>query len=456
MAVKKKDPYSTQGLNDKASVQQALASAQYRPGEAVNQAASALEQWQSSRPAGYQSQYQGQINSLLDQAMNQEKFSYDYASDPLYRQYAQAYRQNAHDASTDAAAQAAALTGGYGSSYATSAAQQAYQQQMNGLNSVIPTLYGLALDSYTSEGDLLMDQIGMLNQQEQNAQDLYYRQLDDYYTQLEYKQEAYENAAAQDYAQYTGYLANLNNLYGYYTQQEEAEAARRQQTFNNVMGVLGLIGNVAQMAISGTTGLGSMLSGLAQAGYSMYADSRDFEAARADAAWEQQMQERLRQDSLARQSYEDSTAAQQYEAGHRAGGVGPQAQPGPAGGRRSQRPGRQPFCRGQHGQEHGRQREQQPHGQQCGQRGQRCPYRQRGVRQQRHRLPAVCPEDAQPRLHHRRDQGDVRRHAGRLRSAPGAETRKRTYLCGYVLFLEEWKRKETGNGGSVKRRVSSS
>ena len=291
MAAKKKDPYSTQGLNDKASVQQALASAQYQPGEAVNNAASALEQWQASRPGAYQSQYQGQINDLLDQAMHQEKFSYNYASDPLYRQYAQAYRQNAHDASTDAAAQAAALTGGYGSSYATSAAQQAYQQQMNGLNSVIPTLYSLALDSYTSEGDLLMDQIGALNQQEQNAQDLYYRQLDDYYTQLEQKQDAYESAAAQDYAQYTDYLANLNDLYGYYTQQEEAAAARRQQNFNNVMSVLGLIGNVAQLAISGTTGLGSML----------------------DAAWEQQMQERLRQDSLARQSYEDSTAAQQYQ-----------------------------------------------------------------------------------------------------------------------------------------------
>ena len=184
---------------------------------------------------------------------------------------------------------------------------------MNGLNSVIPTLYSLALDSYTSEGDLLMDQIGALNQQEQNAQDLYYRQLDDYYTQLEQKQDAYESAAAQDYAQYTDYLANLNDLYGYYTQQEEAAAARRQQNFNNVMSVLGLIGNVAQLAISGTTGLGSMLSGLAQTGYSMYADSRDFEADRADAAWEQQMQERLRQDSLARQSYEDSTAAQQYQ-----------------------------------------------------------------------------------------------------------------------------------------------
>ena len=71
-------------------MQQALASAQYQPGEAVNNAASALEQWQASRPGAYQSQYQGQINDLLDQAMNQEKFSYNYTSDPLYRQYAQA------------------------------------------------------------------------------------------------------------------------------------------------------------------------------------------------------------------------------------------------------------------------------------------------------------------------------------------------------------------------------
>ena len=71
MAAKKKDPYSTQGLNDKVAVQQALASAQYQPGEAVNNAASALEQWQASRPGAYQSQYQGQINDLLDQAMLQ-------------------------------------------------------------------------------------------------------------------------------------------------------------------------------------------------------------------------------------------------------------------------------------------------------------------------------------------------------------------------------------------------
>ena len=33
-----------------------------------------------------------------------------------------------------------------------------------------------------------MDQLDALNQQEQNAQDLYQRQLDDYYTQLQQKQ----------------------------------------------------------------------------------------------------------------------------------------------------------------------------------------------------------------------------------------------------------------------------
>ena len=310
---RKKDTYSTEGLGSKAAVQQALASAQYKPSASVSSAASDLEAWQASRPSAYKSQYQGQINNLLNQAMSREEFSYDYASDPLYKQYAQAYRQNAHDASTDAAAQAASLTGGYGSSYATSAAQQAYQQQMNGLNSVIPTLYNLALDSYTSEGDLLMDQINALNTQEQSAQDLYYRQLDDYYTQLGLKQEAYQDAYAQDYAQYTDYLSNLNNLYGYYTQQEETEAARRQQGFNNIMTVLGMVGNAVQLAISGTTGLGSLFTGLAQAGYGMYADRRDYEADRADTAWNQQMQEQLRQDSLAQQQYEDQVAAQQYQ-----------------------------------------------------------------------------------------------------------------------------------------------
>ena len=172
--------YSAEGLNSRADVEKAMANASYRPGQQVTDAADALKQWQQNRPADYQSSYQDKINSLLGQLLERENFQYSYTRDPLYRQYEQLYTQNAHNASADAAAQAAALTGGYGSSYATSAAQQAYQQQIGGLASAIPTLYNLALDTYQSGGEELVNRLDQLNGQEQNAQTLYDRQLQDY------------------------------------------------------------------------------------------------------------------------------------------------------------------------------------------------------------------------------------------------------------------------------------
>ena len=141
-------------------MENALASAEYRPSQEVTDAASDLKQWQANRPGDYESAYQGKIDGLMDDLLNRKEFSYSYGADPLYRQYAQLYTQNAQNASADAAAQAAALTGGYGSSYATSVAQQAYQQQIGALNDAIPTLYRLALDG-----------------QEQNAQQRYEREI---------------------------------------------------------------------------------------------------------------------------------------------------------------------------------------------------------------------------------------------------------------------------------------
>ena len=164
--------YSTEGLNSRADVEKAMANASYRPSQQVTDAADALKQWQQNRPADYQSSYQDRINELLGQLLERENFQYSYTRDPLYRQYEQLYTQNAHNASADAAAQAAALTGGYGSSYATSAAQQAYQQQIGGLASAIPTLYSLALDTYQSGGEELVNRLDQLNGQEQNAQTL--------------------------------------------------------------------------------------------------------------------------------------------------------------------------------------------------------------------------------------------------------------------------------------------
>ena len=254
--------YSAAGLDSRSEVENALANSSYKPSQTVTDAADALKEWQANRPGDYQSSYQERIDQLLNQLLQRESFQYSYTKDPLYRQYEQNYLQNAHNASADAAAQAAALTGGYGSSYATSAAQQAYQQQIGALSSAIPTLYSLALDTYTSGGNELVSQLDQLNNSEQDAQRQYNNKLSDYYTQLKQKGEAYNNAYAQDYGQYQDYLSQLGTLHDYYSAQEQQQAARRQQVFSNVMTVLGVLGDAVQIVLSGTTGVGSMLSGL--------------------------------------------------------------------------------------------------------------------------------------------------------------------------------------------------
>ena len=305
--------YSTEGLNSRTDVERALAGAQYTPSERVQEAGAALKQWQESRPADYQSRYQRKIDDLLGQLNDRGNFRYDYAQDPLYRQYAQTYTQNAANASADAAAQAAALTGGYGSSYAVSAAQQAYQQQMNGLNAAIPTLYQLALDTYNSGGDALVTQLDQLGMQEETAQKQYSERLSDYYKQLEQKGSDYNAVYAQDYGQYQNYLSRLDSLHGYYAAQEQTKAAQKQQSFNNAMAILGLLGDAVQLYFTGTAGLGSMASSLLNSGYNIYAGNRAYEAQRADAAWSQQMQEQKRQDDLTQQQYKNAQAEQQYQ-----------------------------------------------------------------------------------------------------------------------------------------------
>ena len=303
MATKKKEEelaapeaqsgYDTSGLENRQQVEEAMAGAGYRPGQSVTNAANALKEWQDKRPEAYQSSYQDRINEVLDRLLARENFAYSYTQDPLYRQYAQQYTQNAHNASADAAAQAAALTGGYGSSYAASAAQQAYQQQIGALNEAIPSLYSLALDTYTSGGDELVSRLDQLNAQEQSAQERYDRQLSDYYTQLQQKGEDYNNAYAQDYGQYQDYLSRLDTLHGYYTAQEQAQASRRQQTFNGIMTALA----------------GSLLN----TGYNIVSGTRAYEADRADTAWNQQMQEKQRQDSLTQQRYENEASERAYQ-----------------------------------------------------------------------------------------------------------------------------------------------
>ena len=101
MSEKKKQEYTTGGLKNRQDVENALASAEYRPSQEVTDAASDLKQWQANRPGDYESAYQGRIDGLMEDLLDRKEFSYSYGADPLYRQYAQLYTQNAQNASAD-------------------------------------------------------------------------------------------------------------------------------------------------------------------------------------------------------------------------------------------------------------------------------------------------------------------------------------------------------------------
>ncbi len=127
----------------------------------------------------------------------------------------------------------------------------------------------------------------------------------DYYTQLQQKGEAYNNAYARDYGQYQDYLSQLGTLHDYYSAQEQQQA-RRQQVFNNVMTVLGVLGDAVQIVLSGTTGVGSMLSGLLNTGYNIYSGNRRRTRQPCGHSVEPAApQERQYQDSLNQQRYEE-------------------------------------------------------------------------------------------------------------------------------------------------------
>jgi peptidoglycan hydrolase-like protein with peptidoglycan-binding domain len=114
----------------------------------------------------YQSQWQEQLDQLMNSIINREKFSYDLNGDALYQQYKDKYIKQGKLAMGDAMGQASAMTGGYGNSYAQSVGQQAYNAQLENLNDIVPELYQMALDKYNMEGQDLMNRYGMVMDRE--------------------------------------------------------------------------------------------------------------------------------------------------------------------------------------------------------------------------------------------------------------------------------------------------
>ena len=185
----------------------------YVKSETVSQAMAALNSQLGAKPGALQSTWEGQVQSALDKILNREEFSYDLNSDALYQQYRDQYTQLGKLASADVMGQAAALTGGYGNSYAATAGNQAYQAYLSQLNEVVPELYGMALDRYNQEGEELYNQYALLANQENQE---YSRHQDEYNKWLAETQLAYDRYDAERNFDYGVYSDNKSYDYNEY------------------------------------------------------------------------------------------------------------------------------------------------------------------------------------------------------------------------------------------------
>lgn len=175
---------------------------EYQQSDAVTKAQEMLQNQLSNKPGQYTSQWQSQLNDVMDKILNREKFTYDLNGDALYKQYKDQYTNQGKMAMMDTMGQAAAMTGGYGNSYAQNVGQQAYHGYLQQLNDKIPELYNLALSKYQMEGDDLARQYSMLGTQENQDYNRYRDAVSDYNTELSRLQNAYDNERSFDYGQF--------------------------------------------------------------------------------------------------------------------------------------------------------------------------------------------------------------------------------------------------------------
>lgn len=186
----------------------------YTEGSAVTNASNALDTHLAQKPGEYQSQWQTQLNDVMDKILNREEFSYDLNGDALYQQYKDKYIKQGKMAMGDAIGQASAMTGGYGNSYAQSVGQQAYQAQLDNLNDIVPELYQMAYDKYNQEGQDLYNQFSMLGAQDDRDYGRYRDSVGDWQTDRNYLTNRYDSERDFDYGKYAD---DRNFAYGQYS-----------------------------------------------------------------------------------------------------------------------------------------------------------------------------------------------------------------------------------------------
>ena len=145
----------------------------------------------SSRPT-YESNYNEQINAMLDSILNRQDFSYNVEEDQLYQQYKNQYNREGNRAMNDALVTAAAGAGGM-NSYAITAAQQANDYWNSQLMDRIPELYQLAYDMYLTDIDNQVRDLGLLQDMDNTQYNRYRDTMSDWVNDRDFAYNKYRD-----------------------------------------------------------------------------------------------------------------------------------------------------------------------------------------------------------------------------------------------------------------------
>lgn len=180
----------------------------YTAAKEVKDAETALAVHESTKPDGYTSLWEAQLQSAMDRILNRQDFDYRLNGDALYRQYRDANLRDGKNAMLDTMGSAAALTGGYSNSYAQTAGQQAYNAHLEKLNDRIPELYNLALSRYREQGDRMMADYEMLLNADRRDYERYQDRLSDWRRDYDTLNSIYTDRRDFDYGAYRDTVAD--------------------------------------------------------------------------------------------------------------------------------------------------------------------------------------------------------------------------------------------------------
>ena len=209
--------------------------------QAMNYTNSLLSQMSTGRTS-----YSDQIDALIKEYQNREKFSYDMNTDPLFQQMLASSMNSGKMAMQDTIGQAAALTGGYGNTYGQAVGNAAYNQYITEAYENLPDYYNLALDAYNMEGEQMLNELDMLRDADNTeygrlvnaynanynyANDMYDREYTEYLNDRNFKYDNYWNEKNFNYGAYMDALnqSNIDREFEYGVQQDTLDRAERAE-----------------------------------------------------------------------------------------------------------------------------------------------------------------------------------------------------------------------------------